>query len=53
MIWEKISTKGRNNIKPTGEPYGNIWAKKSFSWVKDTQIIKGTQNKILMVKVTL
>ena len=53
ISWEKISTKGKNNIKPTGEPYGSMWAKKSFSWVLDTQIIRGSQNNKLIVSVIL
>jgi hypothetical protein len=53
ISWEKISTRGRKSINPTGEPYGNMWDMNSFICVTETQIIKGTQNNKLTVKVKL
>lgn len=51
--WEKISTRGKNSIRPTGEPKGSMWAIKDLSWVKETQTINGSQNNRLTVKVNL
>ena len=50
---EKISTRGKKSIKPTGDPKGSMWAKKAFNWVIDTQIIKGIQKRRLTEKVSL
>lgn len=51
--WENNSTKGKNSIRPKGDPYGSKWAKNSLNCLTNTQTIIGTQNKSLMVNVTL
>ena len=51
ISWEKISTIGKNNIKATGDPYGNIWAINDLNWVENTQTIIGTQNNKERVNV--
>ena len=44
ITWEKISTKGKNNIKAVGAPYGSIWDTIPLKlWYKPNPII-GTQN---------
>lgn len=48
IIWEKISTKGKNNIKPVGAPYGNIWETIPLKlWYKPNPIIGIQNNKAL------
>lgn len=51
ISWEKISTRGKNNIKAIGDPYGSIWDIKLLNWVKKTQSMIGTQNNMDKVKV--
>lgn len=48
---EKISTKGKNNINATGEPYGNICDMKPLKLVVKTQIIIGIQKSKEIVTV--
>lgn len=42
IIWLKISTKGKNNIKAAGEPYGSIWDTNPRNCVLRIEIIKET-----------
>lgn len=51
ISWEKISIKGKNNINPTGEPYGSMWAIKDLNCLIKTQTIIGTQNSKESVRV--
>ena len=45
ISWEKISTRGRNNINPVGAPYGNMWETKPLKSRYKPKPIIGTQNK--------
>lgn len=51
IIWEKISTRGKNSIKATGDPYGSIWDIKPLKLVVNTHTIIGIQNNKEMVTV--
>ena len=45
--------RGNSSIKPIGEPQGSMWDMKEVKSEYQTQIIRGTQNSNLTVRVAL